>query len=147
MRLRDIGDIYGVFGLIFSLSNRIQTIGDNDLEGITMKQQFLMIAVQMQEYPMSLKEMSDLIGCSYQNVKRMAQSLEKSGYLKIEQDQNDKRKLLLVSTGKIDEMGKENSDKRVAFMARLFKDIPEDELAVTLKTLLKMDHNIGGTVE
>lgn len=147
MKLDHVPEEYGIYGMLFSLSNRIQTIGDKDFQDITLKQQFLMVALEMFEQPPTLKEMGTLIGCSYQNVKRMAEHLQKTGYLVIEQDKTDKRKLLLISTGKIERIARDSRDKTKIFMGNLFQDIPKEDLITTLKTLKKMDQNIGGVIE
>jgi len=147
MKLTGIEDEFAIYGFIFSLSNRIQTIGDKEFDDITIKQHFLMIGLSMFPEPPSLKEVGQLIGCSYQNIKRMAEQLQKNGYLKIVQDPKDKRKLLLVPTDKIKQNATADAQKTAAFMATLYKDIPKEDLAVTLKTLMKMDQNIGGILE
>lgn len=131
----------------FSLSSRIQTIGDREFEDVTMKQLFLMIALDMFAQPPTLKEMGDLIGCSYQNVKRMAESLQKKGYLIIRQDETDKRKLRLVGTAKKEELAEAKQEAMLAFMANLYRGIPKEDLRITLKTLMKMDQNLGGIIE
>ncbi len=147
MKIDNLDDKYVIYGMLFSLSNRIQTIGDKDFEDITMKQHFLMVGLTVFEKPPTLREMGELIGCSYQNVKRMAELLQQKGYLNIVQDENDKRKQLLVSTGKLEEKAERTRDVTVAFMDNLYKGINKQDLAVTLKTLKKMDQNIGGIVE
>lgn len=147
MNLNGISEEYAIYGMLFSLSNRIQTIGDKEFPDITMKQHFLMIALGMFENPPTLKEMSELIGCSYQNVKRMADHLQKEEYLEIVQDNNDKRKLLLVSTGKIEKMANSNHEKSLHFMLQLYKNISREDLVSTLNTLKKMDQNLGGNIE
>lgn len=147
MKLTGINEEYAIYGTLFSVSNRIQTIGDKEFKEITMKQHFMMIALSMFENPPTLKEMGELIGCSYQNVKRMAEHLQHEGYLKIVRDSSDKRKLLLISTQKMDTLEASNQDKSIAFMEQLFKDISREDLAITLKTLVKMDRNIGGIIE
>lgn len=147
MKLENITEEYAIYGLLFSLSNRIQTIGDKDFEDITLKQQFLMIALELFDEAPTLKEMGDLIGCSYQNVKRMAAQLEKSGYLILQKDSTDKRKIRLVSSGKIEQIAEKNRQKTIAFMSNLYHNIPTKDLAVTLKTLKQMDKNIGGIIE
>lgn len=38
------------------------------------------------------------MGCYYHNAKIMAINLEKNGYIRIERDINDKRKIKLIST-------------------------------------------------
>lgn len=147
MKLTGVSEEYAIYGMLFSLSNRIQTIGDKEFKDITMKQHFLMIALEMFEQPPTLKEMGELIGCSYQNVKRMAVHLQQEGYLNIEQDISDKRKLLLVSTGKIEKLGQVQRERTIEFMDNLYKNISREDLAVTLTTLMKMDKNIGGIIE
>lgn len=147
MRLTGIGEEYVIYGMLFSLSNRIQTIGDKEFTDITMKQHFLMVALEIFENPPTLKEMAELIGCSYQNVKRMAEHLQKKEYLNIIQDCNDKRKLLLLSTGKLEKMADSNREKTIDFMSQLYKNIPREDLVTTLNTLMKMDQNIGGIIE
>ena len=147
MKLMNVSEEYAIYGMLFSLSNRIQTIGDKEFEDITMKQQFLMIALEMFVNPPTLKEMGELIGCSYQNVKRMAEHLKNAGYLNIEQDDTDRRKLLLVSTGKIEQMADLQRNKTIEFMSGLYQGIPREELKITLNTLMKMDRNIGGVIE
>lgn len=95
----------------------------------------------------SLREMGELIGCSYQNVKRMAQHLQKAGYLNIVQDKEDRRKLLLISTEKMHKLAKQKREISLRFMENLYKDISDDELKMTLLTLKKMNKNIGGVIE
>lgn len=147
MKLQNVTEEYGIYGMLFSLSNRIQTIGDRNFKDITLKQQFLMIALEMFEQPPTLKEMGELIGCSYQNVKRMAEHLKKERYIDIIQDKSDRRKLLLVSTGKIEKMAEESREATAKFMENLYREIPREDLEITLKTLKKMDQNIGGIIE
>ena len=147
MKLENITEEYAIYALLFSLSNRIQTIGDKDFEDITLKQQFLMIALELFDEAPTLKEMGDLIGCSYQNVKRMAAQLEKSGYLILQKDNADKRKIRLVSSGKIEQMAEKNRQKTISFMSNLYHNISKKDLAITLKTLKQMDKNIGGIIE
>lgn len=147
MKLTGVSEEYAIYGMLFSLSNRIQTIGDKEFKDITMKQHFLMIVLEMFKQPPTLKEMGELIGCSYQNVKRMAVHLQREGYLNIEQDISDKRKLLLVSTGKFEKLGQVHRERTIGFMDNLYKNISRKDLAVTLTTLMKMDKNIGGIIE
>ncbi len=147
MKLNNTDDECAIYGLLFSLSNRIQTIGDKELEDITLKQHFLLVALEMFTTPPTLKQMGELIGCSYQNVKRMAEQLEKKNYLKIIKDETDKRKLLLVSTGRKKELEEAIKKVTTEFIGKLYRDIPKEDLEVTLKTLMKMDQNIGGIIE
>ena len=147
MRLENIDDRYAIYGMVFSLSNRIQMLGDREFDNITLKQQFLMIALELFDEPPTLKEMGELIGCSYQNVKRMAVHLQKEGYLDMIQDAKDKRKLLLINTGKAEKTAELSGEKIADFMSILYRDIPQQDLRVVLSTLKKMDQNLGGVIE
>lgn len=147
MKINSVNEEYGIYGMLFSLSNRIQTIGDKEFEDITMKQHFMMIALGMFEQPPTLKEMGELIGCSYQNIKRMAEHLQKNHYLNIVQDSADKRKLLLISTGKLEKISDIQREKTIEFMSKLYKNISQEDLKTTLSTLIKMDKNMGGIIE
>lgn len=147
MNINHIKVEYGIYGMLFSLSNRIQTMGDKEFSDITMKQHFLMVALELFEEPPTLKEMGELIGCSYQNVKRMATQLEKNGYLLIQQGKEDKRKLLLISTGKLEKMAEEAREVTMRFMEGLYKGISKEDLKITLETLKKMDKNLGGIIQ
>jgi DNA-binding MarR family transcriptional regulator len=147
MKLQNVEPEQAIYGTLFSLSNRIQTIGDKEFKDITLKQQFLLIGLGMFTQPPTLKEMGELIGCSYQNVKRMANHLEKEGYLKLIQDEEDKRKILLVPTDKIGKTAKESEEASIQFMHRLYKNISREDMEITLKTLMAMDKNLGGVIE
>lgn len=147
MRLLNIDSEYAIYGMLFSLTNRIQTIGDKEFGDITLKQHFVLVGLSMFEEAPTLKSMGELIGCSYQNVKRMASQLEKKGYLNIVQDENDKRKFLLVPTEKVRRVEEQKEEATINFMNGLFKDISKEELEITLNALKKMDRNIGGVIE
>lgn len=147
MKINHYTEQYAIYGMLFSLSNRIQTIGDKEFSDITMKQHFLVAALELFTEPPSLKQMGELIGCSYQNVKRMADQLEKKGYLIIQQDKTDKRKLLLVQTGKVKQLVEETGEAGIKFMNSLYQGISQEDLIITLETLKKMDRNIGGHIE
>ncbi len=147
MKILGINEEYAIYGTLFSLSNRIQAIGDKDFKDITMKQHFLMVALGMFDSPPTLKEMAELIGCSYQNVKRMAEHLQREEYLQIVLHSNDKRKLLLISTGKLEKMADSNREISISFMSKLYRNIPREDLVTTLNTMIKMNKNIGGIIE
>lgn len=147
MKIDGIGNEYAIYGMLFALSNRIQTIGDKEFGDITLKQHFVLISLKMYEKSPTLKEMGEFIGCSYQNVKRMALNLEDKGYIKLVNDEKDRRKLLIVPTDKIEKIRKEKMEISNNFISALYREIPQKDLEITLKTLKKMDQNIGGNIE
>lgn len=147
MKILNVEDEYFIYGLLFSLSNRIQKTLDGVFDDITIKQHFLLIGMSVFDTPPTLSETANLIGCSYQNIKTMANSLEKKGYLTIEKDPEDHRKLLLVASDKAKTLGEENQKEAEEFMAKMYENISKEDIEVTLKTLMKMDRNLGGVIE
>jgi DNA-binding MarR family transcriptional regulator len=132
-----------VYGMLFAVSNRIQTYGDNQFDGITIKQHFLMVVLELfGSQPPTLKELSDAVGCSYQNVKRMLTALEKNGYVIITGNDKDKRKLQVVITDKFHTLNRNYEKQTEEFINRLYKGISEEELQFTAGTLKKMETNI-----
>lgn len=146
MKFKGISEEHMLYGTLFSLANRIQTIGDNQFKEVTMKQHFLLIGLELFEEPPTLRELSDVVGCSYQNVKRMLVALEKNGYVKLVQDDADRRKQRVVSMGRFHELEQESSDMAKKFMKQLYNGISKEEMSSALKVLVKMENNIGGYI-
>jgi len=143
MDFEGITDEFMLYGTLFARSNRLQAFVDGKLTNLTAKQQFLLIVLSLfDEAKPSLKEVADVIGCSYQNVKRMADSLEKNGFLAIERDAGDKRKYNLSATEKFVELSLEAGQDSYDFMQNLYQGISQEDLRCTLNTLVKMDHNL-----
>ena len=143
--LDGISDRLTLYGMLFAVSNRIQAIGDNQFDDMTMKQHFLMIVLGMiQPSRPTLNETARLVGCSYQNVKRMAAQLEKSGYVSIVPDTQDRRKQRLVASEKFTRVNAEKQAMADAFMNTLYRDIPDDDLRGAIRALRRMDENLGG---
>ena len=80
---------FALFGYFFAMSNRLQTVGDRFYEEITCKQFFLMICLRLFENGApTINELSEIMGCSHQNVKSIAGKLEEKGYLEIRPEWN-----------------------------------------------------------
>jgi len=142
MNFNGITDRYMIYGTLFALSNRIQTLGDGVFGEVTMKQHFLLISLGVCEEAPSLKEVADFMGCTYQNVKRMASALEKKGFINIRQDSRDLRRLHLYLTEKVKDFGKEYEEVSIKFMNQMFDTISEEDIHTTLRTIEKMNQNL-----
>lgn len=133
---------YMIYGTLFALANRIQTLGDGEFGDVTMKQHFLLICINVFEESPSLKEVAEFMGCTYQNVKRMAMALEKNQYVEIKKDEKDKRRLNLHLTPKAAEFSGKYEDKIKRFMEQMYEGISKEEMQTTLHTLDKMNRNL-----
>lgn len=120
-----------IFGCFFLISNKLQVIGDRYLadEGITTRQWFLTAIIsQFGDIPPTLGEVAEVMGTSRQNVKQLALKLEKKGFLKIEQDQQDARAIRLKLTKKSQDYWKTREKEDHHFIEELFKDLTEEEI-------------------
>lgn len=135
---------FALFGYFFAMSNRLQTVGDRFYEEITCKQFFLMICLRLFENGApTINELSEIMGCSHQNVKSIAGKLEEKGYLEIRPDSDDARKLRIRLTNKADRLAKKYQKKELDFIDMLFTGISDKQIETTFKTLEKMEKNIN----
>ena len=70
---------YYLIGLLSAFENRFQAVADNLMKEISWKQFFAIICINMCKEPPTLKELSDVLGSSHQNVKQILLKLEKKG--------------------------------------------------------------------
>lgn len=135
---------FALFGYFFAMSNRLQTVGDRFYEEITCKQFFLMICLRLFENGApTINELSEIMGCSHQNVKSIAGKLEEKGYLEIRPDSDDARKLRIRLTSKADSLARKYQKKELDFIDMLFTGISDKQIETTFKTLEKMEENIN----
>lgn len=135
---------FALFGYFFAMSNRLQTVGDRFYEEITCKQFFLMICLRLFENGApTINELSEIMGCSHQNVKSIAGKLEEKGYLEIRPDSDDARKLRIRLTSKADSLTQKYQKKELDFIDMLFTGISDKQIETTFKTLEKMEENIN----
>ena len=135
---------FALFGYFFAMSNRLQTVGDRFYEEITCKQFFLMICLRLFENGApTINELSEIMGCSHQNVKSIAGKLEEKGYLEIRPDSDDARKLRIRLTSKADSLAQKYQKKELDFIDMLFTGISDKLIETTFKTLEKMEENIN----
>nr|MCR4839806.1 MarR family transcriptional regulator [Eubacterium sp.] len=63
---------------------------------ISWKQFFAIICINMCKEPPTLKELSDILGSSHQNVKQILLKLEKKNFIEFKVDESDKRKQRII---------------------------------------------------
>lgn len=87
-----------IFSTLFIVTNRLQTLFDSRIPDITLKQFMLLSIVRQSQTPLSLTRTGQLLGCSRQNVKKLAQTLQAIGFLLLQPDPADPRALCLQAT-------------------------------------------------
>ncbi len=135
-----------IFGSIFLLANKLQTMVDQVMSefGITAKQWFLMVIIE--EFfpePPSIKRVADFMGSSHQNIKQLSLKLEKSGYMRLEKDEKDKRAVKLILTEKSTLLGRSRSSENIRFFSKLFFDMKKEEIQIMFEGLRKLNKNVN----
>lgn len=132
-----------LFSGVFVQENRLHAILDRNLNGITTKQWLLLVVSSSLPNPPDLTTLGKILGCSRQNIKKLALSLEKDGLLTLSPSTSDKRSLCvsILDKGKtIIEDSKEMEDK---VYGSLFKDFSEEDISEYFKLSEKFSKGIG----
>lgn len=89
-----------IFSTIFIAGNRLQTLFDNRIPQVSLKQFMLLSIVRQSEEPMTFTQLGTLLGCSRQNIKKLADVLMKKGFITIQQSPQDTRAMCICPTEK-----------------------------------------------
>lgn len=92
-----------IFSSLFILGNRLQTIFDERIPDITLKQFMLLSLIRQTDTQMTFTQLGNMMGCSRQNVKKIAVVLERNGYVAIKRNKEDVRAATIVPTPKMHE--------------------------------------------
>lgn len=141
----DMGEMENSFfliGLLNEFMNRFQSVGDTFFGEISWKQCFVLICIRLFEQPPTLKELSDMMGTSHQNVKQMLLKLSKLGYVEFVPDEKDKRKQRILATQKAEDFSEEHDAASTEYMGKLFEHVKPQDLQTTVNTLLQLDEQL-----
>lgn len=128
---KEAEDKYVVFAMIFMLSNQLQIIGDSFFKEVSTKQWFLLLVLDiMNGYVPTLSELSEAVGSSHQNVKQLVLKLEQKGYVEMNKDEADSRRLRIKPTPKCAQLHKAYHEKNSIFMDQLFDGFSKENLSV-----------------
>jgi DNA-binding MarR family transcriptional regulator len=87
--------------MVFMVEQRWRYFIDKDLEpdNITMKQWLMLIVISAGfKSPPSIQEVADAMSTTHQNVKQVAASMERRGFMTLERDPDNKRIIRLKVT-------------------------------------------------
>ena len=130
------------FTNILVCANMMQTMFSKTQKGITSKQWLLLtIASNVNEAP-TLSEMGKFMGCSRQNVKQIAQVLNKNGYLSFTKIDGDKNTMRIVPTQKWFDYNMENEEMTSNILEEIFDGLSNEELKTYFRSFIKVINNI-----
>ncbi len=87
-----------IFCMLLITANRLQTLFDQSVPDLSLKQIILLAIVRYSKEPMTFTQLAKLLGCSRQNVKKLADVLVKKGYVTLQPNPEDQRSVCLYPT-------------------------------------------------
>ena len=127
-----------IFNSLFILGNKLQTIFDNHIAELSLKQYMLLSLMAQSKEKLTFTQSGNLLGCSRQNIKKLANVLEKKGFVRIEQNPNDPRACCLCLTAKAEKYLSEDFRKHRDELNDLFKDYSDQELNAFFVLLMRL---------
>lgn len=115
-----------IFSSIFVLQNRMQTAGEKIQTEISMKQWLLLAITECCPEPHTLTNIGNLMGCSRQNVKKLALALEKKGFVRLLLSNNNSVRIEL--TEEAGRYAKGIEERNAKALSLLFADFNEKEI-------------------
>ncbi len=133
---------YFLLGLLSAFENRFQAAADKLIGEISWKQFFAIICINLCKENPTIKELAGIMGSSHQNVKQILLKLEKKGFVNISIDEEDRRKQRVELTKKCIHFCNDNDKKSDSAMKAMFNGISEEQLIVTIKTIMQLEDNL-----
>lgn len=133
---------YYLIGLLSAFENRFQAMADSMMKEISWKQFFAIICINMCKEPPTIKELSDVLGSSHQNVKQILIKLEGKGFVEFREDAVDKRKQRIVLTKKCQDFCEKNNGMSMQIMAKMFEGVSEKDIQTTVRTITRIEKNL-----
>lgn len=130
-----------LFAGIFIQENRLHAVYDR-YNQMSCKQWLLMAVCNAFEYPPDLSMLAKAMGCSRQNVKKLALQLEKDGYITLEKPSTDARALCVKKTEKGIQFSKKNTELGEKVHEAVFQEFTEEEIEQYYQMSIKMMHGI-----
>jgi len=140
--MTDLEEKAYVFGSIFTLSNKLQILGDKVDDHLTVKQWLFLAGVLKRKDAPTLSEIAAGIGSSRQNAKKMASILNKQGFVRMQKDARDARMLRVTLTDACMAHLKLREERELRFIEEVFSDFEPGELTALLGAIQKLEKNI-----
>ena len=131
-----------LLGLLSAFDNSYQAAADAFFNEISWKQMFAIVCIDMCREAPTLRELSQVMGSSHQNVKQILIKLEKKGFVEMQVDEKDRRKQRIFLTEKARAFSASHDAQSQQIVSRIFAGIPEEQLDVTIQTILHMERNL-----
>ncbi|MDD3412856.1 MAG: MarR family transcriptional regulator [Lachnospiraceae bacterium] len=131
-----------IFSAVFIEANKLQTAFDRNNGDVSSKQWLLLAIASSFTEPPTLTAVGELMGCSRQNVKKIAVILEKKGYIVLHSDLKDKRFLCIELTEKYKILSATMESETENVMKHLFGEFSDEQIDEFFNGILKLSRGI-----
>lgn len=127
-----------VFSTLFIAGNKLQTLFDNHIPEVSLKQFMLLSLVRQSGEKLTFTQLGNLLGCSRQNIKKLADTLMKKGFITIQKSPHDTRAMCICPTEKVDDFYANDFSKYQKELDYLFEVYTEKEIETLFILLSKL---------
>lgn len=127
-----------IFSTLFIAGNKLQTLFDNHIPDISLKQFMLLSIVRQSTESLTFTQLGTLLGCSRQNIKKLADVLMKKGFITIQQSPHDTRAMCICPTEKVNDYFTNDFFKYQEELKYLFEVYTVEEIETLFILLSKL---------
>lgn len=127
-----------IFSTLFIAGNRLQTLFDHRIPQVSLKQFMLLTIVRQSKEQLTFTELGSILGCSRQNIKKLAEILEKKGFITIQQSPHDTRAMCISPTEKMDYYFENDFSQYQEELKYLFEVYTDKEVETLFALLSKL---------
>lgn len=132
-----------IFSTLFIAGNRLQTLFDRTIPELSLKQFMLLSVARQAGEPMTFTQLGDLLGCSRQNIKKLAGALAKKGFITIGRSPSDGRAAAVCPTERAEEYFRKDFSPYQEDLKRLFSVYTDREVETLFALLTRLYRGIS----
>ena len=127
-----------IFSTLFIAGNKLQTLFDNRIPEVSLKQFMLLSIVRQSKEQLTFTQLGNLLGCSRKNIKKLADVLMKKGFITIRQSPHDTRAMCICPTEKVNDYFINDFSKYQEELKYLFEVYTDKEIETLFILLSKL---------
>lgn len=130
-----------VFFSLFVITNRIETTYNGAMDELSLKQLMLLILVSISPGE-NFTRLGQVMGSSRQNIKTLAEALEKKSFVRIEKDEEDRRAYGVYPSQKAKDHFDQTDQNYSQQILALFSSFSEEEVQLLFNLVPKFFQGI-----
>lgn len=127
-----------IFSTLFIAANKLQTLFDNHIPELSLKQFMLLTLVRQSKQQLTFTQLGELMGCSRQNIKKLAEVLMKKGFVTIEQSPCDSRAMCICPTERVNDFFANDFSEYQEELKYIFEVYTDEEIKTLFELLSKL---------